>query len=93
MIISIRHKGLKLLWEKDDSSKLPAMQVDKIRRILTSLDTIKTLKPLRLIPGYRLHALSGNLKGYYSVFVTGNYRIIFRFEDEHVFDIDFVDYH
>ena len=93
MIESIRHKGLKLLWEKDDSSKLPSMQVDKIRRILTALDILKSLDPLRHVPGYRLHALRGQLKGFYSVSVTGNYRIIFRFEEENVLDIDYIDYH
>jgi len=57
MIESISHKGLRLLWEKDNPSKLPAVQVEKIRRILTVLDTIKTLEPLRKIPRYKLHLL------------------------------------
>lgn len=93
MIGSIAHKGLKRLWEKDDSSKLPSEQVDKIMRILEALDTIKTLEPLRAIPGYKLHSLSGDFKGYWSLTVTGNYRIIFRFENENTYDIDYVDYH
>jgi len=93
MIVSISHKGLKLLWEKDNSTKLPPAHVDKIRRVLTVLDTIKTLKPLQQIPGYRLHALKGSLKGYWSVTITGNYRIIFRFENENVHDVDYIDYH
>jgi proteic killer suppression protein len=46
MIISIVHKGLKRLWEKDDGSRLPFEQVDKIRRILIALDKAKTLDPL-----------------------------------------------
>ncbi|MCF8240551.1 MAG: type II toxin-antitoxin system RelE/ParE family toxin [Melioribacteraceae bacterium] len=87
------HKGLLLLWEKDDPSKLPNKQIDKIRRILTVLDTIKTLEPLRQFPGYKLHALIGKLKGFWSVTVTGNYRIIFRFEKENVYDVDYTDYH
>lgn len=93
MIVSISHKGLKLLWEKDDLSKLPAAQVEKIRRILMALDTIKTLEPLRQIPGYRLHALTGNLKKFWSVTVTGNYRIIFRIEKENVYEVNYIDYH
>lgn len=93
MIESILHKGLRLLWEKDDPSKLPAIQIDKIRRILMALDTIKTLEPLRQIPGYKLHALTGNLKEFWSVTVTGNYRIIFRFIKENVYDVDYIDYH
>lgn len=93
MIQSILHKGLKRLWEKDDPSKLPAEQVEKIGRILEALNAAKTLDPLRAIPGYRLHSLSGNLKGLWSVSVTGNYRIIFRFENENAYNVDYTDYH
>lgn len=93
MIETIAHKGLRLLWEKDDPSKLPAAQVDKIRRILSALDTIKTLDPLRQIPGYKLHSLTGDLKGFWAVTVTGNYRIIFRFENENAYDVEYTDYH
>ena len=93
MIQSIIHKGLRLLWEKDDSSKLPAEQVAKISRILETLDTAKNLDPLRAIPGYKLHPLTGPLKGYWSVLVTGNYRIIFRFTGENASDVDYIDYH
>jgi proteic killer suppression protein len=93
MIKSIVHKGLRRLWEKDDSSKLPAAQVDKIRRILMALDKAKTLDPLRAIPGYRLHQLTGDLKGHWSITVTGNYRITFRFEGEDVYVVDYQDYH
>ncbi|MBU2491113.1 MAG: type II toxin-antitoxin system RelE/ParE family toxin [Bacteroidetes bacterium] len=93
MIESIIHKGLRLLWEKDDSSKLPSIQLEKIRRILTVLDTIKTLEPVRQIPGYKLHSLSGDLKGYWSISITGNYRIIFRIENEIVYDVNYIDYH
>jgi proteic killer suppression protein len=64
MIGSITHKGLRLLWEKDDPSKLPPQQVGKICRILEALDTAKTLDPLRAIPGYKLHSLSRSLKGF-----------------------------
>ncbi|HEY8914963.1 MAG TPA: type II toxin-antitoxin system RelE/ParE family toxin [Chitinophaga sp.] len=93
MIETIAHKGLRLLWEKDDPSKLPAAQVAKIRRILSALDTIKTLDPLRQIPGYKLHSLTGDLKGFWAVTVTGNYRIIFRFENENAYVVDYIDYH
>lgn len=93
MIESIAHKGLRLLWENDDPTKLQPMQVAKIRRILTSLNTIKTLNPLKQIPGYKLHSLMGNLRGFHAVNVTGNYRVIFRFEEENVYDVDYIDYH
>jgi len=50
MIESIVHKGLKLLWEKDNPSKLPAEQLSKIRRILSALDAAKSLDPIRAFP-------------------------------------------
>ena len=93
MIASITHKGLKLLWEKDNSSKLPSEQVEKIKRILSVLNTAKTLDPMRAVPGYRLHRLTGELKGVWSIWVTGNYRIIFRLEDGNVYDVNYIDYH
>lgn len=81
------------MWEKNDASKLPPEQIEKIRRILSALNTAKTLEPLKMVPGYRLHPLSGGLKGFWSVWVTGNYRIYFRFEDGNAFDINYSDYH
>ncbi|MCF0059609.1 type II toxin-antitoxin system RelE/ParE family toxin [Dyadobacter sp. CY356] len=93
MIETIAHKGLRLLWEKNNPSKLPAEQVEKIKRILSVLNTAKTLDPIKAIPGYRLHQLSGDLKGYWAIWVTGNYRIVFQFEEDNVFDINYIDYH
>ena len=93
MIKTFNHKGLRLLWEKGDTSKLPSGQIDKLRRILSALNTAKNLEPIRAIPGYKLHALSGRLEGFWSVWVTGNYRVLFRFENGDVFNVDYVDYH
>ena len=45
------------------------------------------------IPGFRLHPLSGDMRGYYSVRVSGNWRVTFRFEDGHAVDVDYLDYH
>ncbi|MCF2445060.1 type II toxin-antitoxin system RelE/ParE family toxin [Dyadobacter sp. CY345] len=93
MIETIAHKGLRLLWEKNNPSKLPAEQIEKISRILSVLNAAKTLDPIKAIPGYRLHQLSGDLKGYWGIWVTGHYRIVFRFEEQNVFDINYIDYH
>ena len=46
-----------------------------------------------LFPGWKLHPLKGDLKGFWSVTVTGNWRVIFRFEKGDAFDVDLVDYH
>jgi toxin HigB-1 len=93
MIVSIAHKGLLLLWEKGDHSKLPGEQIVKIKRILQMLHTAQTLDPLKAVRGYKLHALSGDLKGFWSVFITGNYRIVFRFIEENAYEVDYIDYH
>jgi proteic killer suppression protein len=66
--------------------------VPRVEEILSLLDSAETAEELNL-PGYRLHALTGSLKGYWSVRVTGNWRIIFRFEGSSVVDVDLIDYH
>ena len=92
MIRTVHHKGLKRFIELDDRSKLPPEMVERIRGILTALADAERIEELDL-PGYRLHALKGDLKGYFAVTVRANWRIIFRFEDGDAFDVDFKDYH
>lgn len=92
MIESIRHKGLKLLFEKGDPSKLTQAHLSKIRLVLTLLDNAKVVEDMNF-PGSNLHPLKGSLKGFWSVTISGNYRIIFRFENGDAFDLDYVDYH
>ena len=45
------------------------------------------------LPGFRMHALSGQFKGHFAVSVSANWRVIFRFEDGHAVDVDYTDYH
>jgi len=92
MIVSFRHKGLKLFYEKGDASKLPSKYISKIRLILTRLDAARTPEELN-VPGYGLHQLKGSLKAFWSVKVDKNYRIIFRIENENTEDVDYIDYH
>jgi toxin HigB-1 len=92
MIASIQHKGLKLLWTKNNASRLPAEQVKKIRNILMLLHGAEKVEDLNY-PGGGLHPLKGDFKGYWSVTVTGNYRIIFRFENGNAHLVDYLDYH
>lgn len=92
MILSIRHKGISTLKESNDTSKLPAECVAKIRRLLSALDAATSPQQLNM-PGSGFHQLQGNLKGYYSVKVTANWRITFRFDGTHTADVDFQDYH
>jgi len=92
MIRSIRHKGLKRLYEDDDPRGVPAEHVAKLLNILATLDASSTIAHMNL-PGYRLHALQGELKGCWAVTVRANWRVIFRFIEPDTFDIDYVDYH
>lgn len=92
MIKSFQHKGLRLLYENEDSSKIPAAHITRIRNVLTRLEFAQSLDDIGT-PGSRLHPLSGRLKGFYAVSVSGNWRIIFRYEDSHVYDVDYLDYH
>ena len=92
MIVSFRHKGLRRLYEDDDRRLLPAEMVERVREILTALDAAESLDGLNR-PSFRLHPLKGRLKGFWAVTVRANWRIIFRFADGKIFDVDFVDYH
>ena len=92
MIVSIQHKGLKLLWTKNDASKLRPNQVKKIRNILTILDAAVKIEDINY-PGANLHPLKGELAGFWAVSVTGNYRIIFEFRDGDAYLVDYGDYH
>jgi proteic killer suppression protein len=92
MIRSLRHKGLKRLYEDDDARGLHRGHVEKLRRILARLDIATTPQDLDL-PGYRLHPLKGDLKGFWAVTVQANWRVTFRLSGGHVFDVDYVDYH
>ncbi len=92
MIDSIKHKGLRRLYERGDSSKINPIHVDKVALILADLDAADSIDHMRQ-PGYRLHELRGNLRGYHAVEVSGNWRIVFRFSAGKAFDIDLVDYH
>jgi proteic killer suppression protein len=92
MIRHFRHRGLKRLYENDDRREVPPQHADKISRMLARLD--ESTRPQQLnLPGFRLHPLKGDLAGYWSVMVSGNWRIVFRFEGDNATDVDLVDYH
>lgn len=79
MIKSFRNRRLKRLFENNDPQGLAAEQIDKLRDILAALDAAAEPAEAGLFPGWRLHPLKGNLKGFRSVTVTGNGRVVFRF--------------
>ena len=92
MIANIRHKGLKRFWTKDDASKLPADQVQKMRAMLGLLNAAESVDDVNF-PGASLHPLKGKWAGYWSVTVKANWRIIFRFDKGNAYLIDYIDYH
>ena len=92
MIRSFRHKALKRLFEDDDRSKLSAHDVNKLQRILARLDSSSKPEDMS-VPGFRLHPLKGDMKGFWAVTVRANWRVIFRFDGEDALDVDLVDYH
>jgi toxin HigB-1 len=92
VIESFKHKGLKRLFEEDDRSKLAADMVERIRLILAALEEAGSIDDLNQ-PSFRLHRLKGDLKGYWTVTVRANWRIVFRFEGDKVSNVDLVDYH
>jgi toxin HigB-1 len=92
MIASFKHRGLKRLYERGDRSGVGPNMLARVEEILTILDAAKTVEELD-IPGYRLHRLTGVLRGFWSVRVTGNWRIVFRFTDGAAHDVDLTDYH
>jgi proteic killer suppression protein len=92
MIISFRHKGLKLLYETGSSRGVQAAHASKLQRILAALDA--ATKPEEMNhPGYRPHPLRGDLEGYWAVWVNGNWRVTFRFVGPDAELIDYMDYH
>ncbi len=92
MIRTFKHQGLKRLYERGDRSELGRDQLEVIEDILAILDVAVRPQDLNL-PGYNLHPLKGKLKGFWSVKVSANWRIIFRIEDGDARDIDLIDYH
>jgi proteic killer suppression protein len=92
MIRGFRHKGLKRLYEEGDRRGVNPQHAEKIVMILGLLDVALVVEDLNL-PTFRLHSLTGDLQGFWSVTVRANWRIIFRFESGEIFDVDLVDYH
>jgi proteic killer suppression protein len=92
VIETIRHKGLKRLFEKGETKGIHPDHLEKVENILFVLNRARKPEDLSL-PGFKLHRLKGDLKEFWSVTVRANWRIIFRFEKGNAFDVDLIDYH
>jgi proteic killer suppression protein len=92
VIRSFKHRGLKRLYQRGDPSGIRPDLLETVEDILARLD-LATIPQALNLPGYRLHALKGELRGFWSVTVRANWRIIFRFEENDVFEVELTDYH
>ena len=92
MIKSFEHKGLQAFFEKGSKAGIQPHHAPRLSRQLVRLDVAKVPEDMN-VPGWRLHGLSGNLAGHYSVTVNGNWRMTFTFEDGDAVLVDYQDYH
>ncbi|WP_062262997.1 type II toxin-antitoxin system RelE/ParE family toxin [Endozoicomonas arenosclerae] len=92
MILSFLHKGLERFYRTGKTSGIQAQHAKKLQRILFTLSRVKSPSEMD-VPSYRLHPLKGERKGIWSVTVSGNWRVTFRFNDENVEIVNYEDYH
>jgi len=92
VIRSFRHKGLERYFTRSDRSGIDRRQSERILRLLDRLDAAMKPEDMNL-PGYRFHRLKGDRKRAFSVSVSGNWRMTFRFEDGDAVDVNLEDYH
>jgi proteic killer suppression protein len=92
MIESFKHKGLQELFEKGKTSKLPQERLKKISKILAMIHSANEKRDLNS-PGLRFHELKPPLKNHLSLDVSGNYRVVFQFENGKATGLDYLDTH
>jgi len=92
MIKSFKHKGIENFYLTGSKKGIQASHSNRLRMQLAALDTAQSLEDMD-IPGYRLHQLTGNRKGIWSITVNGNWRITFKFTDGNVYIVNYEDYH
>lgn len=92
MIRNIRHKGLRKLYADGSPKGVEVIYARKMERILHAMSTARSVEEVDL-PGYKLHALTGDMKGLWSVTVSANWRIVFRFDGVDFYEVDLIDYH
>lgn len=92
-IRSIRHRGLRRLIEVDDARDIRPDLVNRVRRVLTALIAAPDIADIQGPPGWRVHQLSGDRAGTWSISVSGNWRITFAMENNEIRDLNLEDYH
>ena len=92
MIKSWQHKGLKQFYEAGTTKGIQSKHTKRLTIILQRLDA--AIKPNDLnLPGMHFHQLKGKQKGFFSVSVSGNWRVIYKFERGNAILVDYLDYH
>ncbi len=94
-IRNVIHKGLRRFVVDDDASGLQPAVVAKVQRIVTFLQDMEHEDELRTVPSWKAHQLTGDRKGVWSLFVTKNWRLTFRVDQDEIeiVDLDYEDYH
>lgn len=92
MIVGFRHKGLEVFYHTGSARGILAAHAAKLARILAALDAASSSAEVNL-PAFNLHQLKGKLKGHWSVWVNGNWRVTFRFVGTDVELVNYLDYH
>ena len=94
-IRNFAHKGLKRLYTEDSAQGVPPDSADKLRKMLTYLDNIEDSEELRALTAWKVHTLSGDRKGTWSLSVTRNLRLTFRIDaaEHEICDVNLEDYH
>jgi proteic killer suppression protein len=92
VIKSFKHKGLQRFYETGTVSGVQTEHQKRLRVQLAALDTAQTLEDMD-IPGFRLHPLKGDRKGLWAITVNKNWRLVFKFENGHVYEVNYEDYH
>ncbi len=92
MIQSFKSRALKRFFERGDKSRIRADHRETVRDILARLNAAAAPEDMAL-PGFRVHPLKGEYAGFWAVTVRANWRIVFRFEDGHAVEVDYLDYH
>lgn len=92
VIKSFRHKGLKRFFETGKVSGIQPAHARRLKLQLMALHSAQSIDDME-IPGFRLHRLTGREKGRWSIWVNGNWRLTFEFEDGNVHVLDYEDYH
>ena len=89
------HKGLKRLYVEDSGRGVPPDIVDKLRKMFAYMDDMQDPDELRALPSWKVHTLTGDRKGTWSLSVTRNRRLTFRIDqaEKEIFDVNLEDYH